>query len=123
MKVDKRTTPQYSIKLRVEVGELLNQWIAEYRHVKGVHLNKSNAIMKLVKYFVDNEKGVPLSNWQKIETAPQNTMVLVTWVERHGFNGRCAIAKQYPNGLFSCAGCKLSWSKVPTHWMPLPPLP
>ena len=47
----KKTTPQYSVKLSAEAGELLNDWIADYRHRKGVHLNKSKAVVKLVKSF------------------------------------------------------------------------
>ena len=52
----KRKTPQYTVDLTGEAGELLNEWIAAYRHRKGVHLTKAKAVIKLVKYFVDNEK-------------------------------------------------------------------
>ena len=128
----KKTTPQYSIKLRCGVGELLNQWIAEYRHIEGVHLNKSNAIMKLIKYFVDNEKETPLSNWQPIETAPMDGTRVLLFSPRYLIKGHIKDVPTIETDFYRTienGNTYVGWGRfnehlyMPTHWMHLPQVP
>ena len=55
----KNTTPQYSVKLTAEAGELLNAWIADYRHREGIHLTKTQAVVKLITDWVANDMRNP----------------------------------------------------------------
>ena len=62
-----------------------------------------------------------MTDWQPIETAPQNTPVLV--LERPEFPVCVAIYKTggYPTGWVLDAYDAIELR--PTHWMPLPPIP
>ena len=52
-----KTPPHYhAVRLRAEAGDLLNAWIADYRHCEGIHLTKNQAIIELITYYVTNEK-------------------------------------------------------------------
>ena len=49
---------QYSVKLSSEAGELLNKWIADFRHREGIHLTKTQAVMRLIRdHNETSEKG------------------------------------------------------------------
>lgn len=77
--------------------------------------------------------------WQPIETAPEDALLIVAWIDKDGL--MCTIFDCLDEGgwmqhndnyehycMVAKGGSDISWSgpseKAPyTHWMPIPPLP
>lgn len=67
-------------------------------------------------------KAVQARQWQPIETAPHETLVVLGWHDENGvFKQEIALASagtRYPGG-----ASDMWWHGSATHWMPLPPDP
>jgi hypothetical protein len=58
------------------------------------------------------------ASWLPIETAPKDKIEIVAWSKRHGVNVGILTHYKRPE----MPSRKGGWF-LPTHWMPLPPLP